>query len=309
MYDSLKAQTSDFHLFIFAFDELTDEILRTLKLDLVTVISLREFETSELKEVKKSRTIAEYCWTCTPSTISYVLKKYDVPECTYIDADLYFYSDPAVLISEMKDENKSVLITEHRFSPLPKLYEEKRAGRFCVQFITFLKEEKSMQVLEHWRKQCIDWCFSRYEDGKFGDQKYLDDWPLTYENIHILQHQGGGIAPWNLTQYFFKKSESSITGKIIKNGSEFNVVFFHFQYVKFLKDGSFDIGWFYISPGIKSIFYEPYLRKIVDIEKKIHILNEVYKTGITRFKSDSLKNALKTISKKVFGYNIMNIND
>src|SRR5512133_3761339 len=67
MYESLKKQSASFHLFIFAFDELSYNILIDLKLDDVTVISLSEFETPELIEVKKSRSVAEYCWTCTPS--------------------------------------------------------------------------------------------------------------------------------------------------------------------------------------------------------------------------------------------------
>lgn len=305
MYESLKEQTHNFHIYIFAFDDLTFDIIQNLKLEYATVVSLYEFETSELKAVKKNRTVAEYCWTCTPSTIDYVLKNCDVSHCTYIDSDLYFYSDPSILIREMEENGKSVLITEHRFSLLPKLYEQERAGRFCVQFITFMKEEKSLQVLDTWRKQCINWCYARYEDGKFGDQKYLDDWPITYPNIHILKHQGGGIAPWNLTQYLFTMDGNSLTGKVRKSKSEFNVVFFHFQYVKFMKDGSCDIGWYQISSAVRTLFYEPYLKKINDIEKRIRNLNVNYRTGLTSFKTDNLKNSLKTLFKKTFGYNIL----
>jgi len=188
MYESLLEHSSGFHLYIFAFDSLTAEILTKLKLQNVTVVSLEEFETPELIEVKRERSKAEYCWTCTPSTISYVFKNYDVIDCTYIDSDLIFYSDPAVLIDELAQFNKNVLITEHRFSFLPRLYELKRGGRFCVQFLTFRNEESSLKILEKWRLQCIDWCYARYEDGKFGDQKYLDEWPSVYDNIHILLH-------------------------------------------------------------------------------------------------------------------------
>ena len=309
MYESMKDQSNNFHLFIFAFDDLSFEILQKLNLDFTTVISLDQFETDELREVKKNRTTAEYCWTCTPSTISYILKNYDVPHCTYIDADLYFYSDPAVLISELEESRKGVLITEHRYSPLPRLYEEKRGGRFCVQFITFLNNDNSLQVLENWRQQCITWCYARYEEGKFGDQKYLDDWPSTYPNIHILQHQGGGIAPWNLTQYNFSKDGNSLKGKVRKNRSEFNVVFFHFQYVKFLPDSSCDIGWYYISGIVRKLFYKPYLKKIEDIEKKIRNLDVNYKTGLTTFQTNNLKNFLKAGFKKTFGYNIIKLKE
>jgi hypothetical protein len=306
MYESLHENSSDFQLYIFAFDNLTKEILIQLDLDKVTVVSLEEFETDELKEVKKERSTAEYCWTCTPSVIAYVIEKYNVPDCTYVDSDLFFYSDPSVLISELVMYNKNVLITEHRFSFLPRIYEEKRAGRFCVQFLTFRNEESSLIILNKWRIQCINWCYSRYEDGKFGDQKYLDEWPAVYENIHILQHQGGGIAPWNLGSYSFFASGSSIKGKVNKTGSEFCVIFYHFQYVKFLEDGSYDIGWYLIPSDVKELFYKPYLKKIETIETRLLDLKLKYRRGNTCFKSYKIKNIFKTGVKKVFGYNIMN---
>lgn len=305
MYESLKSQTTDFHLYVFAFDNLSCDLLHSLKLENTTIVPLNDFETEELKEVKKSRTVAEYCWTCTPSTISYVLKKFNLPLCTYIDADLFFYSDPSVLISEMSENGKNVLITEHRFSLLPKIYEKKRSGRFCVQFITFTNEEKSLLILDKWRKQCINWCYARHEDGKFGDQKYLDEWPLAYPNIHILKHQGGGIAPWNLTRYCFTNDGNSITGKERKTGIKFKVVFFHFQYVKFLSDGLCDIGWYFISSEVRRIFYIPYLEKINEIERKLYKINAAFKTGYTHFKEDSLKSFFKSGIKKIFGYNVI----
>jgi hypothetical protein len=307
MYESLKKVTADFHLYIFGFDDVTCAVIDKMNLEYVTIIPLKDFETPDLLEVKKSRTIAEYCWTCTPSTISYVLEKFKVPNCTYIDSDLCFYSDPSILIRELEQNGKSVLITEHRFSTIPRLYEEKRAGKFCVQFITFLNEEESMKVLESWRTKCIEWCYARYEDGKFGDQKYLDAWPDTYSNIHILEHHGGGIAPWNLTQYKFRKGLESISGKIKKNGALFDVIFYHYQYVRFMEGGLCDIGWYYISAVNRNIFYKPYLHKIIKIENQIRILNSDYRRGLSVFKTGSLKNIIKAALKKIFGYNILNL--
>lgn len=307
MYESLIKHTSDFHLYIFVFDNLSENILKDLNLKNVTVISLTELETPELSEVKKTRSKAEYCWTCTPSVISYVLEKYETDDCTYIDSDLFFYSDPAVLISELDRNNKNVLITEHRFSYLPRLYELKRAGRFCVQFMTFKNEESSLLVLDKWRKQCIEWCYSRYEDGKFGDQKYLEEWPEIYSNVHILEHQGGGVAPWNIQQYRFNTKGDSLTGTVRKSGVVFKVVFYHFQYVKFIQNGSFDIGWYFFSSGVRKTIYHEYLRKLSEIEVRLQSLYENYKTGFADFKSTSIKEALKTGTKKYLGYNIMKI--
>ena len=120
MYESLKQHSPGFHLYILAFDDLSYSLLHSVNLEYATIIPLSDFETDELKEVKKDRTLAEYCWTCTPSSISFVMKNFNLSQCTYIDADLYFYSDPSALISEMQENGKSVLITEHRLSTLPK---------------------------------------------------------------------------------------------------------------------------------------------------------------------------------------------
>ena len=56
----------------------------------VTVISLQEFEDQRLLVAKKNRSSGEYCWTCTPSTVLYVLDHFEVDNCTYIDADHFF---------------------------------------------------------------------------------------------------------------------------------------------------------------------------------------------------------------------------
>jgi len=309
MYESLRAHSYEFKLFIFAFDDMSYQILKELNLQNVTIISLGEFETSELLEIKQVRSKAEYCWTCTPSILNHVLQNYDVKNCTYLDSDLIFYSDPSVLIEEMIEHHKNVLITEHRYSPLAKFYEEKRAGRFCVQFVTFTKEANSLEILDKWRLQCIDWCYARHEEGKFGDQKYLDEWPLIYNNIHILEHPGGGVAPWNLLQYQFKENQNFIEGVVKKTGSEFKMVFFHFQYVKFLENCSYDIGWYLIPPIIKKIFYLPYLKKIEELENEIITLNPNYRKSYTRFKADSIKNLLKIVFKETFGYNIIKKNE
>ena len=83
-----------------------------------------------------------------------------------------------------------MLITEHRYSRLSKIYAEKRAGRFCVQFITFNQDEESRKILLTWQAQCIDWCYARYEDGKFGDQKYLDDFGKIFLNSKDIMDLG-----------------------------------------------------------------------------------------------------------------------
>jgi hypothetical protein len=262
LYNSLLHHCPAFHLYVFAFDDACYAYLKDRALQHVTVISLKEFEDAQLLSVKPERSAAEYCWTCTASTIRYSIRTFDLENCTYIDADMRFYSDPNILVNEMRSNSCSVLITKHNYSAA---YDQSLlSGRYCVQFVTFLNDEKGMKVLEDWRNDCIDWCYARAEDGKFGDQKYLDHWQDKYEGVHELQHEGGGIAPWNLQQYRFRKTGQQVIAKRIDNGKEYAVVFFHYHGLKFFKNDIVLLtGELYdLDQESQQIFYRPYVREL-----------------------------------------------
>jgi len=218
-----------------------------------------------LLKVKPVRSVAEYCWTSTSSTILYVLEKFKVESCTYLDADLFFYASPEILIREMG--SKSILITEHRYSP--QYNKEIKSGKYCVQFVTFKNDEHGLTALKWWRDRCIEWCFNRYEDGKFGDQLYLDDWTERFKGVHVLQHKGGGIAAWNVQQYNFFRKENEIRGKHKITEEEFPVIFYHFHYLRFLKDGRIELGRRKLSENVFDIFYRPYIGYLDKVKNEI----------------------------------------
>ena len=256
MYDSLVAHCPDFHLYVFAFNQTAFEVLTQLNLPHMTVISLNDFEDPELLAVKPERSRAEYCWTCTSSTIHYVLENFEVENCTYLDADLCFYSNPKVLIDEMEASGKSVLITSHRYT---RRYDQSLLrGKYCVQFMYFKNNAEGREVLDWWRARCLEWCYNRVEDGKFGDQKYLDDWCTRFPSVHELEHLGGGLAPWNCQQYAFKGEFSSI--ELSQDSKSYPAVFFHFHGVKLYEDGNviFAPRSYVLSTQVRRLFYIPY---------------------------------------------------
>ena len=307
MYESLKKNLDNFHLYIFAFDDLCYNILDKLKPDNTTIISLKKFENEELLKVKNDRTKAEYCWTSTPWTIKHVFEKYKVQECTYIDADLMFYNNPVILLNEMKSDS-STLITEHRYSKLEKIYEEKRAGKFCVQFIAFNTSLESKKILNNWANQCIEWCYNRYEEGKFGDQKYLDEWPHKYKGIHILENEGGGVAPWNVKKYkFIETTDGEISLK--KKGSKdvFKLVFFHFQSLRLKDDITADMGWHYINRKLRKIIYSAYINNLIDIEKMLAEKYSDYTIQYYNPRNTSFKELIKNSFKRITSFNIFKI--
>jgi hypothetical protein len=264
LYYSLKKVSKKFKLFIFAFDNPTYEFLIKKKLQNVIIISLNEFEDKKLKNVKKQRTQTEYFWTCTGSTILYLFKKYKLKSCTYLDADLFFYRDPKILFEEKK--NSSCIISKHNYT---KRYDQTNtSGIYCVQFMYFRNNTEGKKILNDWRKQCIDWCFNRFENGKFGDQKYLDNWPKKYKNVHILRHVGAGVAPWNIQQY---KLLNNLQLLSLNNKAKFELIFYHFHNIKIMNKKVIYIGGYNLSKEVIEKIYKPYLLKLINMTK---ILNK-----------------------------------
>jgi hypothetical protein len=223
LYNSLRQHCQrPFVLWILCFDGETYDILSRLDLPGVRLISQEEFEAGdeELLRAKVNRSRVEYYWTCTPSLPLYVLRyNSEVELITYLDADLYFYSDPQPIFDELGDG--SILIIGHRFPPELKHLE--KFGKYNVGTLVFRRGEHGLAILNHWRAQCLDWCYARWEDGKFGDQKYLDDWPDFFRGVVVLQHKGAGLAPWNYSRY-----EVSLSGRTQTVDGQ-PLIFYHFH--------------------------------------------------------------------------------
>jgi hypothetical protein len=266
MYNSLLGQGADFHLYIFAFDDACDALLRKLNLSNATIISLTDFETPELLSVKDSRTAGEYCWTCTSFTIWHCIHTYSLDHCTYVDADLLFFADPNVLTAEMGDN--SVLITAHRYSA--EYDQSQSSGVYCVQFVTFKNTPDGLAVLDWWMKACLEWCYARFEDGKFGDQKYLDDWTDRFAGVHVLQHPGGGLAPWNSKDYSYENTDGWVI--VQKPGTEkFALIFYHFHDFRYCINGSFRLTaeQYRLPKDVIRFVYNTYIKAISAAESQL----------------------------------------
>jgi hypothetical protein len=221
LHHSLMAHAMPFHLWILCMDEAVEEQLQCLNLPHVTLMPLREVETPELLAVKPDRGPGEYCWTMTPFSFEAVFNRdASVERVTYLDADLFFFDSPTILLDEFTESRKSVLITDHAYAPEYDISAEN--GRFCVQFLTFRRTEDGYRVMRWWQDKCLDWCFDIIEPERFGDQKYLDQWPILFsEDIHICQQTDKTLAPWNV------RYTAHLKGQI-------KPVFFHFHGARFL---------------------------------------------------------------------------
>ena len=262
-----------------AFDDKSYEILKKLSLPSMTVVNLKDFESKELLKVKPTRTRAEYCWTCGPSVIYYFITQYNLDACTYLDADLMFYRSPQILFDEIGEN--SVAITDH-YAPynIPQ-------GRYCVQFMYFRNDEWGMKALSWWRDSCIEWCYAHFENGKYGDQKYLEEFPVKFEKVHIIKTRGAGIASWNLEQYDYNPQNWSFEF----NGNKYDIVFVHYHAISMeiidhalvISPATFDI------PDDSKFMFDFYSKLIIDVCNR-------YLT----FKLDSYRYQKRALTKKYF---------
>ncbi len=277
LYRSLEQVTKDFKLYIFCFDDKSYDILTDLQLNQAVLIHHNEIEDKVLLELKKERSKAEYCWTCTPVIIEFVLEKFKEKNCTYIDADLYFFRNPKFLFDEINEVKANVVITEHRFTnSFSDRRHLKRSGKYCVEFNYFDQSENAREALQWWKERCFEWCYHLYEPERMGDQKYLEKFPILFKGVHELQHLGGGMAPWNLKQYeVIRVDGEKPIMREKKSKKEFPLIFYHFQNMRYLTEDMVNVSSGTRSKRTKDAIYPIYLKAVESARK------ELKKYGIT----------------------------
>lgn len=297
LYKSMEKCLNEFKLYVFAFDEKTYEILRAENYPSMVVISLKEFETKELLNVKKERSAAEYCWTCTPWVIKHVLENYNENICTYIDADMRFYSSPQPEFDKMRQQGCSVIIVPHRFKdPEEERLSSETRGKYCVEFNTFLNNEAGKKVLNWWAERCLEWCFYAKPGTTewYGDQKYLNEFPRKFSGVFICDHFGVGLAPWNIDQVDLYATDP-IQIKVERTGEIVPVIIYHFESFTFLTKRIINTHSRKTTKRVHNAIYNVYCEEIVAVRK---LLKERYGQEFTNKRRVVSKNPLMKIYQR-----------
>lgn len=251
LYQSLERLGEKFTLWILCVDDAAFDVLSKLELTHARLLPLAIYETEALLTVKNRRTRGEYCWTLTPFAPSFVFDADStVSRVTYVDADLWFRKSPKEIFEEFDKSGKPVLITEHAYHPFYDMSET--AGKYCVQFMIFVRG-LSEPVLKSWEKECIEWCYNRYEEGRFGDQKYLEKWPEKFGGlIHVLKNKELTLAPWNMARFPYGCA-----------------VFFHFHGLRIYAKSRVSIGYHPTPRVVLKKIYSPYREDLKESMAKL----------------------------------------
>jgi hypothetical protein len=245
LHESLENKAEEFMLWVICIDDKTKNVLDLLEKSTIRTIALAEVETPALLSVKQVRTRAEYCWTLSPFTAKWVFAQDSgIERVTYIDADMYLFKSPRAIFREFEESGKAVLITEHAYDA--EYDQSAYSGQYCVQFMIF-QRYLCEPVRQWWEDRCVEWCYARLEDGKFGDQKYLDDWPERFpEYVHVLSQLDLILGPFNAKRFPYSRA-----------------IAFHFSGVKILNTKRVMLHSSYIVPKPTDInLYVPYAKSL-----------------------------------------------
>ena len=196
MLESLHEHCPEAHVHVLCLSDECHSALSSPAYPFVSLVRLAELEAAdpELAATHPTRSLIEYYFTITPCLPWHLLTRRGLDEVTYLDADMMFFSSPEPIFEEAGEA--SVIITPHRFTP--RLEALRKWGLYNVSWLTFRKTPTGMQCLSWYREACLEWCHDVLEETRFADQKYLDAFPAGFEGVHVMEHPGGGVAPWNV---------------------------------------------------------------------------------------------------------------
>jgi hypothetical protein len=268
LHESLsRLLTDEFELWILCMDAATYGYLHNANLEKVNLVKLEELERAcpDLTRVRGERGLVEYYFTCKPALIGFLLQTNPrVDRLTYLDADLYFFADHSLLNDEIAAS--SIAIIEHRFTS--NLQYLARTGRYNAGWISIKRDSTGLACVEWWRQRCIEWCYDTPDNGRYGDQGYLDEFRRLFGSVVSIAHKGANLAPWNIGNFKI----GLVDGRVVVDGEP--LVFFHFHGLRQVRRWLFDSGFhgYQVSMDTttKEKIYRPYVRLLYQYKKCIN---------------------------------------
>ncbi len=261
LHRSLLRHGGDFVLHVLCLDVATLEALARLELPHVELIPINTLERwdPELRSARESRTPPEFYFTCKPVLLHYLFEHCaDFERLSYLDSDLYFFSDAVAVEKECGDA--AVALTPHRFSE--QNARRRIYGEFNAGWVSIRRSAPALQFIRWWRLRCHEWCRMVAEETRFGDQKYLDQVPTLFPGTKVVSHPGMNLGPWNLDpgRVEWSAGRVSVAGRPL--------IFYHFHAIRRLLFNLYDCGLYEygvaMSRDVRDGIYRPYFVDLAD---------------------------------------------
>jgi hypothetical protein len=116
----------------------------------------------------------------------------------------------------------------------------------------------------------LKWCFAKLEDGKFGDQMYLDEWPTKHKDIvHVANPPDRFIAPWNVDM-------------VSKSHNSSQPILYHFQGGRYTGENRIILGIDHKLPRSTKPMFNNYGSKLsakIDLLKRNGLSTTIFPLG------------------------------
>jgi hypothetical protein len=243
---------------IFAYYCIDDDAacqLERLDLGKSWIVPPREFETGPFPHLKSTRRINEYCWTLKPVVLQHALSRDPrLDWVVWLDADMFAFGDLDSIFA--KNTSSHVALTPHRFSSAEFARFEPVVGRFNAGFVAFRNSDEGCSALVWWGDRCLESCPSQPAEGRYADQKYLDEIADRFPGVASLTQAGVNAAPWNTIDQAVTQRD----GRPLVAGE--SLFLYHFQGLKVIRSWLFDLyasSKFRLPKELRKLVYEPYL--------------------------------------------------
>jgi hypothetical protein len=147
-------------------------------------------------------------------------------------------------------------------------------------------------VLNYWKSSCLQ--YTGEKPLVYPGQTSLDDWPERFDGVHVLEHPGAGVAPWNIQH---RKVESPNSAPHV-DGTP--VVFYHFHQYGRYENGAHELGSYPLSTQIIESIYGPYVRAIEAAEQEVRALDPGFSHRRTYRNNKSFGEILKSATGQDF---------
>lgn len=278
LWASLAKHDATAVLWVLALDAETAEMLRAQREPRLRVVELAELLAAdiELTAAQAGRPKNEFIFTLTPCLVRWLLRTQveigAAGALAYLDADLFFFADPAPIWSEL--DRGSVLVVPHRY---PAWHDDGAwYGKFNVGVLVFRDDRDGRACLEWWRGRCLESCRLATDGSCYGDQKYLDEWPRRFAGVVVSRHEGVNAAPWNWAGLRWK-----LGGGHVQVGDKALIVF-HFAQFRQVSGAWFDSGQleYGIMPlRLRSRLYGEYWDALMAAESQIRAVRPEFRIG------------------------------
>lgn len=259
VYDFIKSKYSSENVIVYTSSEVNEDF----EIKSIRFLPPSREAISNASASGKDPGFVQYCWALSSCFGSWLMDRINEP-LTYIDADIMFFSDVEGFYEEI--DNKSIGVVRHR---IPYLY---TSGEFNVGLVYFKNDGPGRSALHRWKHMMMNPSNSYSAGfGTCGDQKYLEAiYSIYRDDTCIVDKSFGHLAPWNVSGHEY------IDNKIVWEGREQDLVYFHFAHFNMTSDGykaAYANEWIWGDP----LSIHPYVNRIYDeyYQKMTSIIQEV----------------------------------